>query len=109
MKGYKKEMLYESSNEVMAHTIAGWIGKCSRLIKCSVRRKVRKGGTTFVITLRYKTTIRASTLIKIGYNLSTLTEHRVMITERKKPHQGSYTIDEMINRIPEDEISDLPF
>jgi hypothetical protein len=84
---FKKVILYKTSNEDVARSLASWLSKQSKLIKCSVRKSVTVRGINFIVTLKYKISIRATTLIQIGYQLCALTNGSVMTIERqRKPY-----------------------
>lgn len=106
---FRTEVIYSSTDEKLMRNVAAWLSKVTKLARFTVRKRRLLAGDEWQLKIKYKPTIRAGSLIRIGYNLSTLTNGRVMMIERRKPLEETVTVDELAERFSISDENDLPF
>lgn len=109
LKKNKVEIIYTSTDQQLINNIAAWLKKLTKQAKFSVVKRRLKFKNEYQLKMKYKPTIRAATLIKIGYNLSSWTDHRILLPTQKEAAALATKFDrDIINHddeilIPDDE------
>ena len=106
---FRTEVIYSSTDEKLMRNVATWLSKVTKLARFTVRKRRLLAGDEWQLKIKYKPSIRAATLVRIGYNLSTYTENRIMMIERRKPLEETVTVNELSERFSISDENDLPF